>query len=147
MRETRRRGWSRERGAWTRRSLFGFILRIVVILGVDGERLFGDLGLLEHFLSGRGLFLDALGFFLDLVPTIAEERAADVRPLLRLRRAVVARERDTARVLGAREHLADGHAGIRRIVAHDRRHVLIAGPDEVDQAPADLRLPEPDESA
>src|SRR2546430_12061875 len=137
MRETRRRGWSRERGAWTRRSLFGFILRIVVILGVDGERLFGDLGLLEHFLSGRGLFLDALGFFLDLVPTIAEERAADVRPLLRLRRAVVARERDTAPVFGRREHLADGPAGLRRIVVPQCRHGLIARPGGVGEGPAE----------
>src|SRR5438034_4123464 len=147
MRETRRRGSSPERGAWTRRSLFGFVLRIVVVLGVDGERLFGDLGLLEHFLGGRGLFLDALGLFLDLLPTVAEERAADVRPLLRLRRAVVARERDAARVLGAREDLADGHAGVRGVVAHDRSDVLIAGTQKIDETPPNLRLEEPDELA
>src|SRR2546429_6589945 len=99
MRETRRRGWSRERGAWTRRSLFGFVLRIVVVLGVDGERLFGDLGLLEHFLCGGCFLFDPFRVFLDLIPAIAEECAADVRPLFRLRRAVVAWERDAARVL------------------------------------------------
>src|SRR5438067_4250134 len=146
-RETPRRRWIRARGAWTRRSLFGFVLRIVVVLGVDGERLFGDLGLLENFLGGRSLFLDPLGVFLDLVPAVAEEGAANVRALLRLRRPVVSRKRDAARVLGAREHLANGDTGVRWIVAHDRRDVLIARPDEIDQAPADFRLEEPDEIA
>src|SRR2546423_1175212 len=91
-RATPRRGWIRARGARTRRSLFGFVLRVVVVLGVDRERLFGDLGLLDLFLAGRSLFLDALGVFLDLVPAVAEEGAANVCALLRLRRAVVSRE-------------------------------------------------------
>src|ERR1700694_600823 len=102
----------RTRGARTPRSLFGFVLRIVVVLGVDGERLFGDLGLLEHFLGGRSFLLDLLGGFLAL-PAVAEEGAADVRPLLRFSRAVVTRERDAARVLSAREHLANGNSSVR----------------------------------
>src|SRR5439155_17969459 len=72
---------------------------------------------------------------------------ANVRALLRLRRAVVSRERDAAGVFRAREHLANGDTGVRRIVAHDRRDVLIARPDQVDQAPPDFRLEEPDEIA
>src|SRR5205085_11136718 len=51
------------------------------------------------------------------------------------------------RVFWAREHLANRDTGIRRIVAHDRRDVLIARPDQVDQAPPDFRLEEPDEVA
>src|SRR2546430_4775289 len=143
-RATPRRRWIRARGAWTRRSLFGFVLRIVVVLGVDGERLFGDLGLLENFLGGRSLFLDPLGVFLDLVPAVAEEGAANVRALLRLRRAVVSREGDAARVFRAREPLANSDAGVRRIVADDRRDVLIARPGQNDQAPPDFRPDEPD---
>src|SRR5256885_11133098 len=95
-RVTRGKGSSRAGGAWTRRSLFGFVLRIVVVLGVDGERLFGDLGLLEHFLCGGCFLFDPFRVFLDLIPAIAEECAADVRPLFRLPRAGVARGRDAA---------------------------------------------------
>src|SRR2546423_606836 len=144
-RGTRGKGSSRAGGAWTRRSLFGFVLRIVVVLGVDGERLFGDLGLLEHFLCGGGFLFDPLRAFLHLIPPLSGECAAGGRPLFRLRRAVVAWERDAARVLRAREHLADGDAGVRGVVAHDRRDVLVAGADEVDQAPSDLRLEETDQ--
>src|SRR5204862_905907 len=126
-RGTRGQRRTRARGAWARRSLFGFVLRIVVVLGVDGEWFLSDLGLFEHFLGGGSSLLGLLRLFLDLLPTVAEERAADARSLLRLCRAVVARERDAARVLGAREDLAGGHAGVRGVAAHDRSDVRSAG--------------------
>src|SRR6185503_10970598 len=50
-----------------------------------------------------------------------------------------------ARVLGAREDLADRDTRVRGVVAHHRRDVLVAGPDEIDEPAADLRLEEPDE--
>src|SRR3954470_23664231 len=108
MQATREQGRMRTRGARTPRSLFGFVLRIVIVLGVDGERLLGDLGLFEDFLGDRRLLLYLFGVFLDLFAGVAEERAAHIRPLLRLGGAVVTGERDPACVLGAREHLADG---------------------------------------
>src|SRR5207237_1600484 len=152
LRRCRKRGTrgqrrARARAVWTRRSLFGFVLRIVVVLGVDGERLLGDLGLFEHFLGGGSFLLDLLGLFLDLVAAVAEEGGTNVRPLLRLGGAVMAGEGDAARVLRAREHLTDRDARVRRVVAHDGGHVLVAGADEVDETPADFRLEESGEVA
>src|SRR5207237_1472155 len=109
-RGTRGQRRARARAVWTRRSLFGFVLRIVVVLGVDGERLLGDLGLFEHFLGGGSFLLDLLGLFLDLVAAVAEEGATNVRPLLRLGGAVRAREGDAARGLTAPGTLAESAA-------------------------------------
>src|SRR5207237_8670100 len=123
MRGTRGQRRARARAVRTRRSLFGFVLRIVVVLGVDGERLLGDLGLFEHFLGGGSFLLDLLGLFLDLVAAVAEEGATNVRPLLRLGGAVMAGEGAAARVLWARERLTDRDTRARWVVAHDRGHV------------------------
>src|SRR5205823_5731898 len=118
-------------------------------LGVDRERLLGGLGLLDRFFGRRRLLLDLFPLFLEVLfaGAVAEERAADVRALLRLSRAVMARERDPARVLGALRYLADRDAGVLRIGAHDRRDVLVASPEEIDEPPPDLGLEEPDELA
>ena len=60
---------------------------------------------------------------------------------------MVAREGDALSVLGALERLADRDARVLLIVAHDRDHVLVAGVDEVEEPPADLRLEEPEQLA
>src|SRR6266446_2700709 len=51
-------------------------------------------------------------FLLVRVPPETEEVALDVRPFLRLGRAVVAREGDPAGVLDALEDLTNGNAGV-----------------------------------
>src|SRR5437868_12424388 len=147
-RQTRGRGRARGCGAPKRRSLFGFVLLIFIVLGVDRERFLAGLHLVERLLGdGRLRLLDLFGLLVVHVVPVTEEGPAHVGALLRLGDAVVAGERDAARVLGALEHLADGDTRVLRIGAHDRRDVLIAGADQIDEPPSDLRLEEPDEIA
>src|SRR5438445_11674665 len=144
-------GGSEGGGAPIDRSLFGFVLRLLVLLGLDGDRLVVGVGFVEHLVGGGRLFLRLFGLFgLDLfvgVPAVAEERPAHVRPLLCLRGTVVAWERDPARVHGALEHLANRDARALRIGAHDRSAVLIPRAEEVDEGPPDLPLEEAQELA
>src|SRR6266571_3547179 len=119
--------------------LLFFFLRVLVA-GVDDQGLFDGLRLVEGFAAR------ALGrLFLVLVPPEAEEVAFDVRPFLRLGRAVMAREGDPARVLDALQDLTNGNARVQLVVTDDRRHVLVASSDQIDEAPADLRLEEPEQ--
>src|SRR2546430_1628256 len=125
------------------RPLFVGLVLVVIVVGFDGKRLLGH-GRLVLVFGGRprGLGLLALLRLLFLFATEAEEVALDVRALLRLGRAVVAREGDALGVLGALERLADRDAGVLLIVAHDRDDVLVAGVEEIEEAAADPRLEE-----
>src|SRR5438445_11601843 len=100
-------GGSEGGGAPIDRSLFGFVLRLLVLLGLDGDRLVVGVGLVERLVGGGRLFLRLFGLFrLDLfvrVPPVAEERSAHVRPLLFLRGAVVAWDRVPVLFFGALE--------------------------------------------
>src|SRR2546427_689185 len=79
-----------------------FALRIVVVLGLHGERLVGGLRLFEDLLAGRLLgLLHFLDFAFLVGAAVPEECAAHVGALLRLGGTVVAGEGDTARVLSA----------------------------------------------
>src|SRR5881628_2418851 len=126
--------------------LLFFFLRILVA-GIDDQRLFDGLRLIAR-LTARALGRLFLGLvcvlvaFLIRIPPEAEEVALDVRPLLRLGRAVMPREGDPARVLDALQDLTNGNARVLLVVTDDRRHVLVASSDQIDEAPADLRLEE-----
>src|SRR5437870_1034470 len=129
--------------------LLFFFLRVLVA-GIDDQRLFDGLRLVAR-LATRALgrlfvgLVRVLVAFLVRVPPEAEEVALDVRPFLRLGRAVVAREGDPAGVLDALQDLTNGNAGVLLVVTDDRRHVLVASSDQIDEAPADLRLQEPEQ--
>src|SRR5919204_1461306 len=126
-------------------SLLVLVVLRVVFLFLDDERLLVRFGFLEDFLAG--LLLDGLDLFrffglLVGVAPEAEEVALDVGALLCLGRPVVPGERDAAGVLRALEDLTNGNASVRLVVTDERRDVLISGPNEVDEAPPDLRLEE-----
>src|SRR5207245_4375864 len=96
-----RRALSAARVSWIRPLFVGLVL-VVIVVGFDGERLLGH-GRLVLVIGGGRLVLGLLALFglLFLFATEAEEVALDVRALLRLGRAVVAREGDALGVLGA----------------------------------------------
>src|SRR5437867_6282895 len=126
--------------------LLFFFLRVLVA-GIDDQGLFDGLRLIARLAAralGRlflGLVRVLVAFFVR-VPPEAGEVALDVRPFLRLGRAVVARAGDPARVLDALQDLTNGNARVLLVVTDDRRHVLVASSDQIDEAPADLRLEE-----
>src|SRR5207249_3059891 len=96
--------------------LLFFFLRVFVA-GIDDQRLFNGLGLIAR-LGTRALGRLFLGLvcvlvaFLIRIPPEAEEVALDVRPLLRLGRAVMPREGDPAGVLDALQDLTNGNARV-----------------------------------